>query len=112
MPAKHPQAVKELTPPTVADTGGEEAARSAAGLSHWAIGKRGAETASVPPAHGSGLIATSTKMGREACPTQNRPPWCPLAPWHLSRGPGALAGPAASVPSGPGLRGSDSTLAM
>lgn len=112
-----PQAVKELTPPTVADTRG-----GGCSLSSWHIAlghqeREGLKTASVTSVNGSGLIAIGTKTGRKAFPTQTRLPGCSLAPWHLSRGPRALAGPLAPVPvstrpSGPGLRGSDSTLTM
>lgn len=37
-------------------------------------------------------------MGRNAFPTQNPIPGHSPAPWHPSRGPGALAGTTASVP--------------
>lgn len=56
--------------------------------------KRGLNTASVSSVNGSHLylIAIGTKTGRKPFPTQNRLPGCSVAPWHLSRGPGALAG--------------------
>lgn len=91
---QHPWALKGLTSPLVVDTRGGLAPSASWHITLGHREKRGLNTASVSSVNGGRLclIAIRTKTGRKAFPTQNRLPGCSLAPWHLSRGPGGLAG--------------------